>query len=167
MTAPRQLGTTFYMAEDLLLRLDVRCDEQAPGVARAALNSLAGVGRAVTDLLLIASELVTNAILHSGCTPADLLTLRLTRGDGHLVLAVRDPGRSGRDAGVAEGRPLGNGGLGLRIVEMVATRWGQSRTDGYCVWAEIPMRAESANSVRCAGGGQPQRLRATSAAQHR
>jgi anti-sigma regulatory factor (Ser/Thr protein kinase) len=150
------------MAEELLLRLDVRCDEQAPGVARAALNSLAAAGRAVTDLMLIASELVTNAILHSGCTSGDLLTLRLSRRDEQFVLAVRDPGRSGREAGVAEGRPLGNGGLGLRIVEMVATRWGQSRTDGYCVWAEIPMRAE--NALPRTSDDQPQRLTATSSA---
>lgn len=125
------------MAEEALLRLKLKCDERAPHVVRSSLARLEDLERVVQDLLLISSELVTNAILHSGCRRTDELEVSLTRCEGGFCLAVADPGRSGRTADLAPVRPPGDGGFGLRIVDKLAARWGQARESGYLVWAEV------------------------------
>lgn len=125
------------MAEEALLRLQLTCDERAPRTVRAALTRVEEIERVVQDLLLISSELVTNAILHSGCATGDQLDVSLSRCDHGYVLAVTDPGRSGQRADPAPARPAGTGGLGLRIVEKLAARWGEVRAGGYQVWAEV------------------------------
>jgi two-component sensor histidine kinase len=104
---------------------------------RAALTRIEEIERVVQDLLLISSELVTNAILHSGCARGDQLDVSLSRCDRGYVLAVTDPGNSGQRADPAPPRPAGTGGHGLRIVEKLAARWGEARGRGYQVWAEV------------------------------
>lgn len=126
------------MSEEVLLRLEVRCDERAPRVVRACLSSLHGAGRRTQDLLLVASELVTNAIMHSGCSRQELLDVCLSRRGRRLVFSVRDPGHSEDSAAPAASRPPGQGGFGLRIVEQLTARWGERRADRYEVWAEVP-----------------------------
>lgn len=125
------------MAEDVLLRLTLKCDERAPRTVRASLARLDEIEQVAQDLLLISSELVTNAILHSGSTGSDDLDVCLSRCERGYVLAVTDTGRSGLTAGPAPLRPAGEGGLGLRIVDKLAARWGQARESGYQVWAEV------------------------------
>jgi two-component sensor histidine kinase len=86
--------------------------------------------------MLVASELVTNAVRHSMCREDEFLTVRVTR-DGWLRIHVLDPGASGRSAEIAE-QPLELGGLGLKVVEAVARRWGTERREGgYAVWADL------------------------------
>jgi anti-sigma regulatory factor (Ser/Thr protein kinase) len=92
------------------------------------------------DMTLIASELVTNAVLHSGCTEEDEIELRLERTDGHLRLSVLDPGRSSQSARVAINEERSAGGIGLFVVEQLASRWGAERSERYRVWAEVPLR---------------------------
>lgn len=125
------------MAEEVLLRLELKCNEGAPRVVRASLSCLEEIGQVTQDLMLISSELVTNAILHSGCTRADLLDVCLSRCEHGYLLAVTDPGHSGQTADTAAPRPAGEGGLGLRIVQKLATRWGHARESRYQVWAEV------------------------------
>jgi anti-sigma regulatory factor (Ser/Thr protein kinase) len=91
------------------------------------------------DVKLIASELVTNAVLYSGCTEDDEIELRLDRTNRHLLLSVLDPGRSGNSAVLAVGEQRASGGMGLLVVEQLASRWGAERSDGYRVWAEVPL----------------------------
>lgn len=129
------------MVEQVLLMLSVRCDDHAPGRVRSCLQELPQIEEMAEDASLVASELVTNALVHSGCTSEDSLAVKVERTDERLVVSVRDPGYSGHTAHVAPPRPPGDGGLGLRIVEMVASDWGQSRGDGYRVWAELPLVA--------------------------
>src|SRR5579875_1570129 len=125
------------MAEEVLMELELPCDERAPREVRASLACLEEIERVAQDLLLISSELVTNAIVHSGCSQRDLLSVCLSRCDCGYVLAVTDPGHSGQTADPAPPRAAGEGGLGLRIVEALAARWGQARERGYQVWAEV------------------------------
>ena len=125
------------MAGDLL-RLCVRCDELAPHAVRAAMAELPAMGGRRDDALLIASELVTNAVLHSLCGPDDFLDVCIT-SDGWLYISVLDPGASGGAAEIDE-RPAGFGGLGLKVVQAAADRWGTDRRpEGYQVWAEIQL----------------------------
>jgi two-component sensor histidine kinase len=86
--------------------------------------------------MLVASELVTNAVRHSHCAEDEFLSVSISR-DGHLRISVLDPGGSGKNAEIAD-RPLDLGGLGLKVVEQLATDWGaERRGDGYRVWAEL------------------------------
>jgi serine/threonine-protein kinase RsbW len=119
-----------------LLRLCVRCDEFAPAAVREAMTSLCDLGWILGDAMLVASELVTNAVRHSLCTEDELLTVWITR-DGRLRISVLDPGASGRNVEIVD-RPIGLGGLGLKVVDQLATSWGaERREDGYAVWAEL------------------------------
>jgi anti-sigma regulatory factor (Ser/Thr protein kinase) len=119
-----------------LLRLSVRCDAFAPGVVRQAMSELSGVGWVLGDAMLVGTELVTNAVRHSMCTEDESLTVRVTR-DGRVRIHVLDPGASGRSAEIPD-RPFGPGGLGLKVVEALAQRWGTERGEGgYAVWAEL------------------------------
>lgn len=121
-----------------VLHLCVPCDELAPAAVREKMRSLRGLDGALDDAVLVASELVTNAVRHSMCAEDDLLTVRITR-DGRCRIAVIDPGASGQSAEIAE-RPVELGGLGLKVVEQVAAAWGsERRDDGYRVWAELEL----------------------------
>jgi anti-sigma regulatory factor (Ser/Thr protein kinase) len=126
-----------------LLSLEVPCDRRAPATVRGALAKQESPDWLLGDVMLVASELVTNAVLHSGCLDHHLLGVQVRFDDERITISVRDPGLSGGSAGaVASARVAG--GWGLRIVEELAERWGADRDDGYRVWAEI----SSAASVR-------------------
>lgn len=119
-----------------LLQISVRCDEFAPLAVRVQMRSLSGLGWVLGDAMLVASELVTNAVQHSLCTEDELLRVHITR-DGRLRISVLDPGASGGSAEIAE-RPIELGGLGLKVVERLSAAWGtERRDDGYRVWAEL------------------------------
>ena len=87
---------------------------------------------AIDRLALIASELVTNAVRHAQTE----ITIELTAEDGSIHLEVFDRGEGrptflDQDPGVP-------GGLGLPIVEALASSWGmRTRDDGKGVWAEV------------------------------
>ena len=116
---------------------------------RRALGKLDSLGRVLGDLLLIASELVTNAVLYSGCSNEDVISVRLDRAGDHVLLSVSDPGMSGRSAAVAatDRRSYG-GGFGLWLVERLARRWGTDRAKGYRVWAEVALSARTRRGTR-------------------
>jgi anti-sigma regulatory factor (Ser/Thr protein kinase) len=97
------------------------------------------LGWVLGDLVLIASELVTNAVLYSGCSEQDMIQVQLDHGGDHLLLSVTDPGRSSRSAAVAVAEQRSFGGRGLWLVEHLARRWGAERAKGYRVWAEVPL----------------------------
>jgi anti-sigma regulatory factor (Ser/Thr protein kinase) len=84
---------------------------------------------------LAISEVVSNAVRHSGSTEA--IRLVLTGKDGYLCVRVTDggtglvprPGAMGSEPGA---------GFGLFLVEKLTRRWGVTREDGRTrVWFEI------------------------------
>lgn len=121
-----------------VLSLDVPCDRDAPGTVRQALLDLESLGWMLGDVMLVASELVTNAVLHSGCLDEHVLRVRACLNDSHIKISVWDPGLSGGNAQVV-GDDGDAGGWGLMIVEQLAANWGAQRSDGYQVWAEMPL----------------------------
>lgn len=92
-----------------------------------------GLGALVEDVVLVVSELATNAVKHA-CTP---FTVRL-RGDGLcLLLTVNDSSRE-----VASKRPHGStstSGRGLAIVDQLSHDWGVDHAYGAekTVWASF------------------------------
>jgi anti-sigma regulatory factor (Ser/Thr protein kinase) len=121
-----------------LLELDLPCDERAPATVRQALSDVPDAPWAIGDAMLVASELVTNAVLHSGCQDAHEIKVSVGIREQSLVIAVVDPGLSGGDAQVRENPNFG--GFGLQIVDQLADKWGSERTHGYRVWAEVALR---------------------------
>lgn len=119
--------------------LELRPDLAAPRAARGAIQHLLVElpDQFVADAVLLTSELVTNAVLH---TAADFSvsaefdpTMRCLRvevadasSEVSAVTTVDPPGKSSL------------GGHGLRIVAAIARRWGVSSTDGgKVVWFEL------------------------------
>jgi serine/threonine-protein kinase RsbW len=122
-----------------VLRVAVNCDRAAPAIVREKLARVEGIGWILGDAMLVASELVTNAVLHSGGSARDLIEVTASRRDDSLVISVRDPGRSGKRAEFAPRDEDSIGGLGLRVVDAIAVDWGTERSDGYLVWAALPL----------------------------
>ncbi|HEY3471560.1 MAG TPA: ATP-binding protein [Amycolatopsis sp.] len=89
------------------------------------------VRRHVDDALLVATELVENAILHTTSHPR--LRLELRPDTFTIAVADDDPRRA-----VLRERPRENG-LGLRLVDQTAHRWGCSPSwgGGKAVWAVL------------------------------
>jgi anti-sigma regulatory factor (Ser/Thr protein kinase) len=115
-------------------------DPRAARVARQFLREeLAAweVGDELGDVaVLCLSELVTNAVMHTG-TPSQL---RVTLGADVLTLAVRDHGSTAPEVGtpVADADPLSVHGRGLQVIDALARRWGVERDDaGTTVWVEL------------------------------
>ncbi|WP_203779605.1 ATP-binding protein [Actinoplanes philippinensis] len=116
---------------------DLPLDGSAPGWARSAVTAvLGGWGLRdpawLDDAAVVVSELVTNAVRHGG---------------GQIVVDVEAYGRQ-VIVSVADGssvvprprEPDGTGGLGLRIIESLTTRWYvQSYQGGKRVRAELPL----------------------------
>jgi serine/threonine-protein kinase RsbW len=119
-------------------RLTVPCDSLAPVAVRRHLATLPDLGWVLGDAMLVATELVTNALRHSMCNEEDRLLVSVSRGADHVRICVTDPGTSGGTARIVEENDW-FGGLGLRIVEQLATHWGSNRgPGGYEVWAQLP-----------------------------
>ncbi|HEY2769101.1 MAG TPA: ATP-binding protein [Solirubrobacteraceae bacterium] len=129
---------------ELDLNLELPCDCNAPAAVRDALREVNGLGWLVGDAMLVASELVSNAVVHSGGGSKELLDIQVKLGHDRLLISVRDPGHSGR---VARPRPDDDvfGGLGLRLVQQLSDRWGAERNDGQRVWAELSVPAAVAS----------------------
>ena len=87
--------------------------------------------------MLVASELVTNAMLHSGCDSQHWIETGLSRRDRRVRLTVCDPGLTAGSATLGFGDVESPGGLGLVIVEALTYRWGTERGETYTVWAEF------------------------------
>ncbi|THJ37367.1 ATP-binding protein [Candidatus Frankia alpina] len=115
-------------------RFVLPADPAAPGQARRRLAAdLAGRGvpAEVTEtVLLLASELVTNAVLHGHGEP--VLEIRTT--ESTVWVGVRDPDHHPPQARPTDADSLG--GRGLHLVDALAEDWGAVPVagDGKTVW---------------------------------
>jgi anti-sigma regulatory factor (Ser/Thr protein kinase) len=112
---------------------------EAAAAARRAIvagnGRLPGVVRA--DVLLLVTELVTNAVRHAGAGPDRPVQVELLHEPGLVAGAVVDdgPGYTWRPTASAGTEA---GGWGLLLVERIADRWGvEGTTSGSRVWFEI------------------------------
>ncbi|MGA9856364.1 MAG: ATP-binding protein [Solirubrobacteraceae bacterium] len=119
------------------LSLDLPCDRSAPGAIRDAIGRMGGMDGLAGDVALVAGELVTNAVLHSGGSSQDMVEVTVFVEPGRVRVSVHDPGRSGQSAQPRHFADDAIGGWGLQIVDRIALRWGAERSEGYRVWAEM------------------------------
>lgn len=121
---------------DVSLAVRLPRERTAPAAARrlvrSRLDGLIGP-QATDDLLLVVSELVTNAVLHG----AGEIELRIAFDGSRVTGRVADEG--GGFVRAAHRRPANRaGGNGLHLVGAVTTRWGVREEAGH-VWFELPV----------------------------
>jgi serine/threonine-protein kinase RsbW len=93
-----------------------------------------------SDAILVASELVSNAVMHAGCDPGEEIELVVEMRSNAVRLEITDRGCSDDNTPTVRGPEYrGPGGLGLRIVETLAHCWGVERRMGTLVWAELSL----------------------------
>jgi anti-sigma regulatory factor (Ser/Thr protein kinase) len=131
-------------ADDMdLTEVHLRLDAQAPAAARAIVAT--GLRHRLAAptfdrVQLLASELVSNGVIHSGASDEAMLVFRLELSPSAIRLEVEDPSHRGAVAP----RPHdldGGGGFGLNLVQQLSERWGLERiaTGGTRVWASIAL----------------------------
>jgi anti-sigma regulatory factor (Ser/Thr protein kinase) len=89
------------------------------------------------DVLLLVTELVTNAVRHADVGPEHSLRVKLRLSPRRVRVDTFDPG-TGFTRAFASSRGDESGGWGLFLVDQIADRWGVRRmASGTCVWFEI------------------------------
>jgi anti-sigma regulatory factor (Ser/Thr protein kinase) len=97
----------------------------------------------LSDVLLMASELVTNAVRHGRATgPADRIRVRVCEPAGRLRVEVRD---AGPGLALPPERGAHEGGMGLKLVKRLSDAWAAEREGSTTtVWFEVdPERGPS------------------------
>lgn len=113
-------------------RATLPADPRAVAEARRQVRAAVRNWRLPADIdvaALLASELVTNAITHSGRASGDrdAITLALSCSEGRLRVDVHD--RSPEPPAMSDSVPAGaQGGRGLFLVDSLAAAWGSYRT---------------------------------------
>ncbi|WP_434591056.1 ATP-binding protein [Streptomyces sp. A5-4] len=145
----------------LQVQLEVGPDPAEVGRARRwARSRLVGSGIKADEplaetLILLISELVTNAVVHTGC-PAVLRMLFGTADDGTVRVEVADSSARPPQQRHAEGGDCN--GRGLELVDGLADRWGwQSEGAGKRIWCEVDRcEATAAEAADAGNRGAPE-----------
>ena len=125
------------------LQLSLQRNVQAPGLARAAVAELCDEHRLAPPLrqtlVLLVSEVVSNAVLHSSGPDDASVGLSAEVGEEAVRITVTDAGEgftpTERDPERVEG------GYGLLLVAKAASRWGVDSTPPTSVWFELDRAA--------------------------
>lgn len=90
------------------------------------------------DVRLMVNELVTNSVKHASVETGAPIRLHIAIEGAALRGEVSDQGVGFRIRPMARER-TGESGYGLRLVQVMADRWGLDVRDGTCVWFEIDL----------------------------
>jgi anti-sigma regulatory factor (Ser/Thr protein kinase) len=90
------------------------------------------------DLLLLLTEVVTNAVRHSGARRGDPIEVEMRERPDCVRVEVTDPGRGFDPPDRLVPDLTKAGGLGLVLVDRLSRAWGTRRTGrGALVWFEL------------------------------
>jgi anti-anti-sigma factor len=127
--------------------LDLDSEPHAPGRARAEVReALAGrlADADVATVVLLTSELVTNAVIHPKAPEDTSVCLRIWVYDAGVRVEVEDCGEGFDPAAptTTAAEPRQRGGRGLFLVDRCSASWGARHTEheqgrGFCVWFEF------------------------------
>ena len=118
----------------------VSTGREAPSAVRDALRERgAHLPPAMRDdLLLLLTEVVTNAVRHSGATTGDPIAIELHENSDHVRVEVTDPGHGFDPPDRLVPDLTKTGGLGLVLVDRLSRAWGTRKTSkGSLVWFEL------------------------------
>lgn len=100
-------------------------------------RTLAGFA-AADDVLLLTSELVTNAVVHTASGAGGWFAVVVCRDGGRARIAVHDGGSVTTPAVRSVNGVEAESGFGLGLVAMLADRWGyDGAAQGRVVWFEV------------------------------
>jgi anti-sigma regulatory factor (Ser/Thr protein kinase) len=127
------------MADGTRLELELERDVRAPARARSEVaGRLAELGVDGVNsqmLVLLVSEVVSNAVRHSTGPAGDKILLVATANEQAIRIAVTDSGRGftprPRDPDRIED------GYGLYLLDRAASSWGVESSEGTTVWFEL------------------------------
>jgi anti-sigma regulatory factor (Ser/Thr protein kinase) len=132
-----------------ILELALPCEASSPRLARVEVVEAVRpwwVGQEMDRLLIVVSELVTNAVRHT--EPHCVLRLRHS-AELEITIEVDDT-----DHRSAQRPATSELGRGLGVVQQLTERWGIERSrSGKCVWAE--MRSGAGSCLRWREAGEP------------
>jgi serine phosphatase RsbU (regulator of sigma subunit)/anti-sigma regulatory factor (Ser/Thr protein kinase) len=126
------------------IRVPPRVAQRFPATRQAAREVAAALAplapelgtRTAQDLRLLATELVANAVRHTGIVHGSVeIQLRLSEDRVHLSVLDDGPGFDLPERPVAS--PEGPGGWGLYLVDRCAVDWGSERGERHRVWLEL------------------------------
>ncbi|MFJ9629119.1 ATP-binding protein [Streptomyces sp. NPDC091280] len=143
----------------LQVQLEIRPDPAEVGRARRwARSRLAGSGIEADEplaetLILLVSELVTNAVVHTGCPAVLRLSLPDEATESATVrVEVADTSCTAPAPRCADGEETG--GRGLALVDGLADRWGWSAEGtGKRIWCELDRGSQPREAAAEFGGG--------------
>jgi serine/threonine-protein kinase RsbW len=136
------LGVVPTQARAVTRLVTVPHEGQGVSLARHAftgdLMSLGVTDDVRQDVMLVISELVSNAVKHATPLPGGKVEVRCAVNEDCLHIEITDGGALTRPSPVvATGFALG--GRGLDIVRMISREWGVNRGgDTVTVWADVP-----------------------------
>lgn len=143
------------------LHMSLLASPAVPGLARTLVEQRLvkwGLNAATDDVLLVTTELVTNA---SAVNRGQIIELRVRRDGASLLIEVWDPSNeiptvapfielNPNELDLSEESFDANGGWGLRIVQALATDCGYQRvpSGGKVVWARMAATPSFSNAKR-------------------
>jgi anti-sigma regulatory factor (Ser/Thr protein kinase) len=134
------------------VRVCLTASTSAPSEARRAVDELEPqLGNTLAeDIRLLASELVTNSIRHSGAPNDRPIEFAVSTSPDVVRIEVLDGGtwRPPRPD------PDGTSGWGLYLVDRLADRWGVEHNGGTCAWFEIDRAASASPNGSCVRAAQ-------------
>jgi anti-sigma regulatory factor (Ser/Thr protein kinase) len=148
----RHRGVTENAQDDARSEDHIALDVNAPTAARAIATATLR-GRVPASVLesarLLATELATNSLLHSGASADATLIVRVALTRAWVCIEVEDPGHDGV---VAPRRPdpINGDGFGMQLVQALSERWGLERAPegGTRVWARLALRQRPRSRIR-------------------
>lgn len=90
------------------------------------------------DVVVLVSELVTNALRHGGADEHETIVVHLAIAPDVVRVEVCDQGPGFERPKILRPRAEG-GGNGLILVERLSSSWGVAGDDGTCVWFELAL----------------------------
>lgn len=132
---------TLFLVEHFSVQADVTGGPNAAARARRLVEDelLGRLPRPlVDDVMLLVTELVANGVRHGGAGVDSSLQLLLQGRRPGLHVEVVNADRAGADAPARRSADLaGGGGIGLNLVDTLASRWGVRRAPHTAVWFEM------------------------------
>jgi anti-sigma regulatory factor (Ser/Thr protein kinase) len=92
----------------------------------------------VEDVALLVTELVANGVRHGGAGADSFLRLLLQGAGPGLRVEIANPAHGGSRVPARRAADLGGGGgIGLNLVDTLASRWGVRSIPSTAVWFEL------------------------------